>query len=168
MEIKSVRHLIVGIVLALLFGVNYLFPDTPFHQSVVSVLKNPDSPLSHLNLARLSSERNDRNVAREEFTIAASLMTKQNEERVAGYSTAFEEIEPLAFPEKTLRERIAYWERAVSEQPGYRDGYLRLAFYSYQLSDFSAASLHWKRAWELDPNSDLVSGVGKLIGVSAP
>ncbi len=51
-----------------------------------------------------------------------------------------------------LVQKEQYWIRVTKEKPTYRDGYLEVALYAYQLKDKKIALENVQKALDLDPN----------------
>lgn len=138
--------------------------DKAFLNARLSVLNNPKSPLTHLQLAEVAALRSDWQLARQEFVIADEFYSRNNVDSIA-LDLRFDEVKSIVFAERQLQEEIRQWKSVLEKQPSYRDGYLRLALLYYQLSEDEEAYDNWMIAWKLDPNNEQVARVGKLIRV---
>lgn len=145
---------------------NFLATDADFQQAVHSVLVQPQSPLAHLQLAEIAAGNSDWELAIQEFAIAHELSTWSGSLDSPELNSRFKDVESTVFIECRLREEIRQWEDVLEKQPGYRDGYLRLALLYYQLSEDSEALNNWQKAWQLDPNNEQVFRVGRALGAN--
>lgn len=53
---------------------------------------------------------------------------------------------------KILSQKRDYWEAIVGKYGGYRDGYMQLAVFSYQLGDIQKAKEYLAKTLTIDPN----------------
>ncbi|MCL5090460.1 MAG: tetratricopeptide repeat protein [Patescibacteria group bacterium] len=66
--------------------------------------------------------------------------------------------------EITNLQKEAYtWEKILREKPDYRDGWLQLAALYYELGNKNLAKQALSQAKTLDPTSEVVAGVEKLL-----
>jgi tetratricopeptide (TPR) repeat protein len=143
---------------------NFFVEDINFFKAKLAVLAHPRSPRAHLQLAEVAAFNFDWELSKKEYQMAYELYSQNKNINSEELDSLFSNVEFTVFKERYLREEIARWEGIIEKQPGYRDGYLRLALFYYQLSIKERAFDNWQRAWKLDPNNEQVSRVGKLIG----
>lgn len=62
-----------------------------------------------------------------------------------------------------IERQITYWENLMAKRNGYRDGYLELAILNYRLGRILTAREYLEKAKELDPNSEMVIKMEKII-----
>lgn len=143
-----------------------IFPeDETLERARLEVLKDPGNPTPHFRLGKIFLERNDFNVAKEEFRLAEIFSKKETwEENVLGATSP-----PLALLKKAMEApeeiaaEISFWEKIVKEKPDYRDAYLRLAVLNYQLHKKEEAREYLKKVIDLDPNFEPARELGEII-----
>lgn len=64
-----------------------------------------------------------------------------------------------------LQNEKSYWEKMVSDNPTYIDGYLELAKVDVELGNTSEATSYIEKALSLDPNSSKITSVQKALGL---
>ncbi len=65
-----------------------------------------------------------------------------------------------------IQNEKTYWLQMVSQNPTYRDGYLQLAVIDNTLGNKEESLMYFKKAKSIDPNSQKISEVGKLLNIS--
>lgn len=68
-----------------------------------------------------------------------------------------------ALSREGVRRLIERWEMVKKNYVLYRDAYLQLAILYSNVRDYVSAGEYWKIAYELDPNSEKVERVRKII-----
>lgn len=145
---------------------NILFSSSPFEKARLRVIDDPENPLAHLTLAEIAADSDDWRVARTEYEQALNHGEPKAQARIAGTNSYFEVVGRKVFAVRLILKEIKEWKTILEEQPGYRDGHLRLALLYYQLSNYDLAVLHWRTSWSLDPNNEQVMAVGKILGIA--
>lgn len=70
--------------------------------------------------------------------------------------------EKVTGPEQ-IKKKIASWERAVEGGLQNPQVYLELSLLNFKIYEDNKALQYWEKANYLDPNSDLVNEVGKIV-----
>jgi tetratricopeptide (TPR) repeat protein len=64
-----------------------------------------------------------------------------------------------------LQNEKSYWQKMVSDNPTYIDGYLELAKVDVELGNINEARSYIEKALSLDPNSPKITEVQKALGL---
>lgn len=64
-----------------------------------------------------------------------------------------------------IENEKAYWLQMVSQNPTYRDGYLELAIIDSTLGYKEESLMYFKKAKSIDPNSQKIDEVRKLLNI---
>lgn len=162
-----------GVALFLLITIySFFLPKDQFQLAKERILKNPNDLEAHLILAEEFLKNNQLEETERELVIAQKLQSNNqqygniaNETRVLGFSSRVDELW-LKWREENpqeIRKMIADWEKFVSENPTYRDGYLRLALYYSKLGQTEKARENLNHALELDPNYEPAKELEEII-----
>lgn len=81
-----------------------------------------------------------------------------NKNTVLGASTGY-----LIPDIQDLKQERQYWLELTSKNPTYRDGYIELADIDYRLGDLKSARDWIEKARVLDPNSDFIPQLERLL-----
>lgn len=65
-----------------------------------------------------------------------------------------------------IQNEKTYWLQMVSQNPTYRDGYLELAVIDNTLGNKEESLIYFQKAKSIDPNSQKISEVRKLLNIS--
>lgn len=90
--------------------------------------------------------------------IFSNLSKISNKNTVLGASTQY-----LIPDIKDLKEERQYWLELTTKNPTYRDGYIELADIDYRLGDLENARVWIEKARVLDPNSDFIPQLERLL-----
>lgn len=128
---------------------NNLRADLAYLAIAVGDLKTADILLSQLPVNRIALE----NVDSPENAVLGSQTTK------------FEELWKLRdlLSKDVINKLIEKWEFIKKNYVGYRDAYLQLASLYARLRNLVTAKEYLKIAYELDPNSEKVAAVRRII-----
>ena len=140
----------VGLLAALIL-LPLLWPKNDFQKAKTSVIKNNHNFEARLVLAAAFLENNQFEKAEKEFLAVANqdLSTKAREQ-LAGLWQKKLQTDP-----KEIKRQAEDWEKIMIEKPNYRDGYLQLAIFYYQLYETKKAEEALQKALALDPNYEL-------------
>ncbi len=157
-------QVVIGILLVglIIFQISF-FSESPFDHLKFTALQDFNNPQQHLRLAQYAAGRSDWKLAQQMLEKATSLLIADNQKRVAGIDSDFEQITREIFPESVIQSKIDYWEEIVEQYPTYRDGYLRLALLNLRLNKNEIAQRHFYSAYTIDPNNGAVAAVGRLF-----
>ena len=122
------------------------------------VLKHPNSPEVHLQLARLYQERNDFQNAKKELMLALSFNPSYQEAK-----NLLEKIRKIEEEPEKIKEEIKKWEEVLKEKPGHRDIYLKIAVLNWQIYQNQEALEAVNKALELDPNFEQAKNFKQLL-----
>lgn len=114
---------------------------------------------THLNLSLYWFEVGD-----EEKALAE--LSKANKWLFAKTSWGKESLrkaEEKVFEPERIREEIRSWEKVLEERPFFRDVLLRLAILNYQVYEDDKAKDYFTQAEYLDPSSEEIEEVKKII-----
>ncbi len=142
-------------------------PDLNFEQARITVMLSPNDASSHLVLAQEYLKKGSMQDVERELNLAQELTSSYQPS--ASSSVLGSSLSPLKILEKIknepqrIRNEIIFWEKVVSERPGYRDGYLQLAILNYQLYENDKAKEYLNKALEIDPNFEVTKELGKII-----
>lgn len=157
-----------GVSLLILITLYSLFsPKDRFQLAKEKILKNPNDLEAHLILVEEFLKNNQLNEAEKELSAANIIQqTTNNREKVLGLTSKLDELWQKWQEEnpKELEKLITDWEKFVSENPTYRDGWLRLALYNFKLGDKEKAKDSLNQALKLDPNFETSRELRKAIG----
>lgn len=64
-----------------------------------------------------------------------------------------------------IQNEKIYWQKLVSQNPTYKDGYLQLALIDNTLGNKEESLMYYQKAKSIDPNSPKVSEVRKLLDI---
>ncbi len=64
-----------------------------------------------------------------------------------------------------LQEEKSYWQNLITDNPTYTDGYLELAKINFELGNKVEALNSLNKAIVLDPNSNKIREVQKILGL---
>lgn len=109
--------------------------------------KTPFSPLPHLKLSQVAQRINNWDMAERELLLAVDLYHNN-----AFVEAELERIRGIKQQPEIIRERIGELEKIVGEKKDYRDIYLQLSYYYYQLYEDQKAQEALNAALSLDPN----------------
>lgn len=130
-----------------------------FKQYQLSSLKDPANPLPHFKLALVQENVNNWEDSRKELLLALDLsydsLAVRNE---------LEKIREITSEPSKIKEAIASLEEIIKDKPDYRDVYLQLAYYYYQLYEDEKAKERLERALKLDPNYPTTKKLQEIIG----
>lgn len=160
---KTWRQWLVLLILGLVFLASFLIPDTPLWAARLSLLRQPASPLPHLELARLAADISDWEVAGREYQLAVRFFQQQG--GLPGISPLSDAGEFLVPRHDSLQGEVERWEAILAQQPDYRDGHLQLAALFFRLGQDQEAVNHWREAWRLDPTHPEVVAFGRVLEI---
>lgn len=147
-----------GVAVFLLIALSsLLLPKDQFQTNKEKVLRNPNDIETRLNLAEEFIKNNQLNEAEKE------LLTVSNKQQSVG---KFEELWQKWQEENPteLKKLIEKREKFVSENPTYRDGYLKLTLYYFKLGNPDKAKENLQKAIALDPNFETSREIKKVLG----
>ncbi len=145
---------------------SFFLPKDRFQFARERVLKNPKDLEAHLILAEEFLKNNQLEKAEKELIAAENIQKLiPNDQQVLGLTSKLEELY-LRWQEenpKELKKLISKWEKIISENPNYRDGYLHLALYYFKLGKKEKAKENLSKALDLDPNYKPSKELEKII-----
>jgi tetratricopeptide (TPR) repeat protein len=145
---------------------SFFLPKDRFQFARERVLKNPKDLEAHLILAEEFLKNNQLEKAEKELIAAENIQKLiPTNQQVLGSTSKLEELY-LRWQEENpeeLKKLISKWEKVISENPNYRDGYLHLAFYYFKLGEKEKAKENLSKAIDLDPNYELSKELEKII-----
>lgn len=156
------RFLLFSLIILLfyLWGSSFL-PKTSFGELKLKVLKNYQDPKIHLQLAKEYFKNNDLENTQREISITEGLkMSEQEKEETLKFRQEVEKV--VKMPEEIQKE-IEKWEKISQDFPGYRDAYLQLAKFYFQLYQTDKARENLNKALELDPNYEPARELEKIL-----
>src|SRR3972149_10625863 len=62
-----------------------------------------------------------------------------------------------------IENEKVYWEKLVTQNPTYRDGYLQLAIIDNVLGNKEESLMYFQKAKSIDPNSEKISEVKRIL-----
>ena len=131
-----------------------LFPaNTQLTKLKQAVLKRPFSPYPHQQLGNYYLQAGLLPQAHYEFKLAQQL----------GATAGTDAYQSYLQRRSKLQQEVAFWNKIVHQQPGYRDGYLKLALLYYQLRQPQRAKTYLKLAQQIDPNYPPLKQLEKLL-----
>jgi len=65
----------------------------------------------------------------------------------------------------TIQNEKSYWQKIVSDNPTYLDGYLELAKVEVQLGNTQEAQNYINQALQINPNSQRIPEIKKLLNI---
>lgn len=155
----------VALVVFLFIG-SFFIPKNNFQQAKQSLLRNPNNFQAQLVLAEEFLANNQFEKAEKALLLAESQIY-QSTSQVLGEQTnlQLEELwqRKLHSDPEDIKKLIAAWEEIVAEKPGYRDGYLQLAYLHYKIYENEKAKEYLEKAIELDPNYKLARELEKTL-----
>lgn len=146
-----------------------LLPKDQFQISKEKVFKNPNDIEAHLNLAEEFLKNNDLQKTETELVKTYNIQHTTNNkegEKVLSATSRFEELWQKWQEENPteLKKLIEKREKFVSENPTYRDGYLKLTLYYFKLGNPDKAKENLQKAIALDPNYEVSRKIEKELG----
>ncbi|OGV89007.1 hypothetical protein A2Z41_02560 [Microgenomates group bacterium RBG_19FT_COMBO_39_10] len=155
----------VAIMTLIIFGSLFTSKDN-FQKVKDNLLKNPDDFQSQITMAETLLANNQFEEA-EKVLLLAESQVKQTNGQILGKQTnlKLEELWQKKFysDPNDIEKLIMAWEKIIEEKPGYRDGYLQLAYLYYQLYENEKTEEYLKKAIELDPNYQPARALKQLI-----
>src|SRR4030042_4540168 len=153
-------------ILILIILSSFFVPQDNFQKAKDKLFKNPNNFQAQITLAETLLANNQFEEAEKALLLAESRM-KQTNEQILGKQTnlKLEELWQKKFysDPNDIEKFIMAWEKIIEEKPGYRDGYLQLAYLYYQLYENEKAEEYLKKAIELDPNYQPARALKQLI-----
>lgn len=131
-------------------------PKDAFQIAKESLARNQNRLDDHLILIEEFLANNQLAEAEKELVLAEYIDPSSAE--VADFWQAKRENDPEDIP-----ELIAGWEQLLAQNPGYRDGHLRLAVLYYKLGEKEIARFHLQEAINLEPNFEPARELEKAI-----
>lgn len=155
---KASRYfsIIIATTFVALSLVSFLWPKTQFQLLKEKIVKNPADYEAHLQLAEAFLKNNQYQEAENELL----------QFRVLGVSTSrFGQLlqQKLLQNPNDIKRLITGWEKIVTEKPGYRDGWLQLAYLNYKIYEDEKAKDYLAKALDLDPNFAPARELEKII-----
>lgn len=143
-----------------------LLPKDAFQQAKNRLLRNPNDFQAQISLAEKFLANNQFEEA-EKILLLAQGQINRSDKQILGEQTSqkFEELwqkKQYSDP-KDIKRLITAWEKIVEEKPGYRDGYLQLAYLHYKLYENEKAKEYLEKAIELDPNYEPTREMEKFL-----
>lgn len=170
----------VALVVLLLVG-SFFIPKGGFQQAKERLLRNPNDFQAHIALAEKFLENNQFEEAERILLLAQNnlqftsfrpelkprVYNLQSEKTVLGEQTN-EKLEELWQKKyysdpKDIKQLISAWEKIIEEKPGYRDGYLQLAYLHYKIYENEKAKEYLQKALELDPNYEPAKELERIL-----
>lgn len=141
---------IIGFLLAILATIpavlnlhGLLFPE---HEQLSklnrTVLARPFSPQPHQALGQYYLDQGYLRLAKHELTLATQL----------GSLNAARLYDDTQQRKEKIKQEIAFLEKELTDKPGYRDAYVKLASLYWQLQDTQKAGQYMELAKQIDPN----------------
>lgn len=62
-----------------------------------------------------------------------------------------------------LQKKLENWQNIAIKYPDFRDAYIKIAYFSYELQDFNTARIALDKARSIDPNSKIVKNILEKI-----
>jgi tetratricopeptide (TPR) repeat protein len=158
--------------IVLLLAFSLALPKNRFQLAKERLAENPQDIEARLILAEEFLNNNQFKEAEKELLLAQEIerssdrAIERSSNDVLGITTS--RLEALwgkkqeADPEN-IRWLISQWEKVIYQQPDYRDGYLRLALYHFQLFENQKAQAYLQKALELDPNFEPTQELLQII-----
>jgi tetratricopeptide (TPR) repeat protein len=98
------------------------------------------------------------------ITIISFGLVFSNITKVSGKNVVLGATDEYLIPDiKDLEKEREYWVKIIEGNHTYRDGYIELADIDYRLGDLETARKWLEKAKELDPNSDFIPGLERLL-----
>ncbi|GEM_PF-1630277 len=131
----------------------------PLTSDITTLLLTPYSATAHEDLAQVFWSQGYIDAGQKELLLAMTAASK-NKTSVLGISSRLHSWEEE--PERIQKE-FTFWKQVAKEKPTYRDAYMQLSFLSYQLGYVKDAKEYLSRVQSLDPNSEYVEKMEKLL-----
>jgi len=162
---------IIGISLIILLTlISFLLPKNNFQKAKERLLRNPNDFEARLILAEEFLKNNQFEEAEKELRFAEQQQASQSTQtssssQILGSPSKLSQLwkqKQLADPQDISR-LITAWEKILTEKPGYRDGWLQLAFLHAKLNQNEKAKECLKKTLALDPNFTLARELEKIL-----
>jgi len=155
----------VALVVFLFIG-SFFIPKNRFQQAKQSLLRNPNDFHAQLVLAEEFLANNQFEKAEKALLLAESQIY-QFTSQVLGEQTnlQLEELwqKKLYSDPEEIKKLITLWQKIIEEKPGYRDGYVQLAYLHYKIYENEKAKEYLEKAIELDPNYEPTRELEKIL-----
>lgn len=92
------------------------------------------------------------------FAVSFNIQTYFTNQKVLGARTEVK-------TDNGLLDQKIFWEKIVSQNPTYRDGFLTLAQIENELGNSDSAQKALEKARQIDPNSEKIIEVEKLLNI---
>jgi len=149
-----------GVILAASFIffslISFFWPKNSFQLLKEKIVKAPYDYEAHLQLAEVYLQNNQYQKAENELW----------QLRVLGTSTSkFGQLlqQKLLQNPNDIKRLIIGWEKIVNQRPGYRDGWLQLAYLNYKIYEDEKAKEYLAKVLEIDPNFAPARELEKII-----
>lgn len=156
-----------GVALVVFLLINPLFlPQSRLQQIKNNLQKNPDDFQAQIALAEIFLDNHQFEEA-ERILLLAQNQKIPSDQQILGEQTGAE-IEELwqrkiSTDPQEIKKLINTWKKVLEEKPNYRDAYLQLAYFYYQLDEKEKAKESLENAFELDPNNEITRELKNLF-----
>ncbi len=126
----------------------------------------PSDLSTHLLLAQEYLKRGNLEEMERELFLAQNLVDQKPEPGTSVLAATLSPIEILMRIQNEpaeIKKEVLFWEKEISEKPGYRDAYLQLAILNYRLYEKTKAQGYLQQALNLDPNFAPTRKLQRLI-----
>lgn len=139
-----------------LVGIHYFVPlptpTTPLSQLYKQLAQNPASILAHTQLADYFFDIRNFEASKKELTLASQQTNSSKNTEVLGLVSDIDQIsQKIDTYEDKKRQAYEYWEKIVSQNPKYVDGWIQLIFTAKSYNDEMKLQEYLKKMKEVDP-----------------
>lgn len=142
--------------------ISFALPFSPFEKAKRDLLINPNNVSARLVIIDELLKNNQFVEAKRELSAVESIGISSS---VLGTSswldellTKYKESDPVE-----INKLINSWEIVVAQNPGYRDGFIKLSVYYYKLDNMVTAKKNLEKAKLIDPNFEAIKQLETII-----
>ncbi|MBI4039462.1 hypothetical protein HY388_01380 [Candidatus Daviesbacteria bacterium] len=133
--------------------------NTKFDHLTSQIVRDPTNSSLHQQLANLYLEGNNPDMAMQEILLALRYSSADSQE----LASQKDQIYALQQTPINIQDKISKLVQTVKAYPSYRDGYLMLGIYYWQVYRDEQAKAAIEAALKIDPNYQLAKTVKKII-----